>query len=29
MENQTRFDLNAAIENWRSELASQVGVQTV
>jgi hypothetical protein len=23
MENQTRFDLNAAIENWRNELAAQ------
>ena len=23
MENQTRFDLNAAIENWRQELAAQ------
>ena len=23
MENQTRFDLNAAVENWRSELAAQ------
>ena len=23
MENQTRFSLNAAIENWRSELAAQ------
>src|SRR5471030_950919 len=23
MENQTRFDLNAAVENWRNELASQ------
>jgi hypothetical protein len=23
MENQTRFDLNAAVENWRNELAAQ------
>ena len=23
MENQTRFDLNAAVENWRHELAAQ------
>src|SRR5208282_4702969 len=23
MENQTRFDLNAAVENWRQELAAQ------
>ena len=28
MENQTRYDLNAAIENWRSELAAQVGLTT-
>jgi hypothetical protein len=26
MENQTRFDLNAAIENWRAELAVQAGL---
>jgi hypothetical protein len=26
MENQTRFDLNAAIENWRQELAAQSGL---
>jgi hypothetical protein len=26
MENQTRFDLNAAIENWRQELAAQAGL---
>src|SRR5450432_1968169 len=26
MENQTRFDLNAAIENWRNELASQTNL---
>src|ERR1035438_3693934 len=23
MENQTRYDLNAAVENWRNELAAQ------
>jgi len=23
MENQTRFDLNTALENWRAELAAQ------
>jgi hypothetical protein len=23
MENQTRFDLNAAVEDWRKELAAQ------
>jgi hypothetical protein len=26
MENQTRFDLNAAIENWRNELAAQTNL---
>jgi hypothetical protein len=26
MENQTRFDLNAAIENWRQELAGQLNL---
>src|ERR1039458_8031824 len=26
MENQTRFDLNAGIENWRQELAAQAGL---
>lgn len=26
MESQTRYDLNAAIENWRSELAAQAGL---
>ncbi len=26
MENQTRYDLNAAIENWRQELAAQTGL---
>lgn len=26
MENQTRYDLNAAIESWRQELAAQVGL---
>jgi hypothetical protein len=26
MENQTRFDLNAAIENWRQELAAQANL---
>jgi hypothetical protein len=26
MENQTRFDLNAAIENWRNELAAQLNL---
>jgi hypothetical protein len=26
MENQTRFDLNAALENWRTELAVQPGL---
>ena len=28
MENQTRFDLNAAIENWRQELAAQANLTT-
>jgi hypothetical protein len=28
MENQTRFDLNAAIENWRTELAAQANLTT-
>jgi hypothetical protein len=28
MENQTRFDLNAAIENWRNELAAQPNLAT-
>jgi hypothetical protein len=28
MENQTRFDLNAAIENWRNELAAQPSLAT-
>ena len=26
MENQTRFDLNAAVENWRNELAAQANL---
>ena len=26
MENQTRFDLNTAIENWRQELAGQLNL---
>jgi len=26
MENQTRYDLNAAIENWRQELATQANL---
>ena len=26
MENQTRFDLNAAVENWRQELAAQLNL---
>ena len=26
MENQTRFDLNAAIESWRQELAGQLNL---
>lgn len=28
MENQTRFDLNAAVENWRNELAAQPNLAT-
>jgi hypothetical protein len=28
MENQTRFDLNAAIENWRNELATQPNLES-
>src|SRR5882724_6695947 len=28
MENQTRYDLNAAVENWRNELAAQPNLAT-